>query len=306
MKWVVAAAALCAITVPARSATEDELLVKIKNDVFEQRWDGVLAQCDEFIRSFSSSPSLPRAYYYRAQGLEHIKGREADAITAYGDFLKKFPKGPGTLTETATLTRITLATSLYLKGDKRHVGLVMEAMDHPGYPGNYAAIQSSKIDHPAAWQKAIPILKDCVNEQPDEEVRNECVVGLLRIKPDSIPTRPPAPPPAPREGSAPRRAGPRQTASPGDAKLIRVEVFNKASGKVSVRVNMPLAFAKLALESLQENYGPMLEDELKKQHPSFGLKFGSLELFLEAIKKGGKQTLVEIDNDEESIKVWIE
>ena len=93
MKWVVAVVALSAVTVPARSATEDELLVKIKNDVFEQRWDGVLAQCDEFIRSFSSSPSLPRAYYYRAQGLEHIKGREADAIGATASSSRSSPRG---------------------------------------------------------------------------------------------------------------------------------------------------------------------------------------------------------------------
>ena len=311
--WVVAAVALVSVTVPARSAGEDELLVKIKNDVFEQRWDGVLAQCDEFIRSFPSSPSLPRAYYYRAQGLEHIKGREADAIAAYGDFLKKFPKGPGTLTETATLSRITLATSLAQKGDKGQVGVLMEGMNLKGYPGVYAAIQSSKIDHAAARQKAMPLLRDCASEEPDDEVRNECVVALLRIKPESLEgIHPPVPPVPPAKGvrglpPVPEKPGkPPAPPGPGDAKLIRVEIVNKVTGKVTVRVNMPLAFADLVLQSIGDNYSEILNKELQEKGVGVGLKFDSLHQLMDAIKKGGKQTLVEIDQEGESIKVWIE
>ncbi len=320
------------------SASEDELLRQIKDLVFEQKWDAVLTTCDQFIASFQRSTALPRAYYYKAQGLEHIKGREADAITAYGDFLKKFPGSTGTLNEDATLSRITLATSLYLKGDKGHVPVLMDGMDLKGYPRIYAAIQSSKIDHAAARQKAIPLLKDCASEEPDDELRNECVIALLRVKPGAIPSDPvaprPIPPPPPRSAASPRDgispptpprepnpaspaapraprepnpATPREPAtpaSPTDAKMIRVEVLNLATGKVKVRVNMPLAFAELAVQSLEDEYGEVLKHELKQK--GLGIKFETFEQFFNAIKKGGKQTLVEIENEGESIKVWIE
>jgi hypothetical protein len=308
------AAAACMV-VPAGGAfagpgSEDELLRQIKSDVFEQKWDAVLAGCDQFIRSFTSSPSLPRAYYYRAQGLEHIKGREAEAIDAYAAFLKKFPSSPGTLAEDATLSRITMATSLYLKSDRRFVGVLTENMDARGYPRVYAAIQASKIDHNVARQKALPILKQCVQTEKDEELKNECVLAMLRIDPAALPV--PTPPAAGRVDvtrpvpAAPKVKGgppppPPPPGAPGEAKLFRIEVFNKQNKQVSVRVNMPLAFAELALQSLGEAYGPMIEEQLKMK----GLS-GNLNQFIEALKKGGKQTLVEVETGEESIKIWVE
>lgn len=294
----------------AGTASEDELLRQIKNDVFEQKWDAVLAGCDEFIRSFTSSTSLPRAYYYRAQGLEHIRGREAEAIDAYAAFLKKFPASPGTLAEDAMLSRITMATSLYLKGDKRFVGVLTENMDTRGYPRVYASIQASKIDHNVARQKALPVLKECVQTEKDEELKNECVLATLRISPDALtPPVPPVPKAASRGTPVPPAPGvkgvppvpPTPPAGPGEAKLFRIEIFDKTKNQVSVRVNMPLAFAKLAIESLDDAYGPMIDRELKMK----GLG-ANLDQFLEALKKGGKQTLVEVEADNQRIKVWVE
>ncbi|HKY33509.1 MAG TPA: hypothetical protein VJV23_13325, partial [Candidatus Polarisedimenticolia bacterium] len=59
-------------------------------------------------------------------------------------------------------------------------------------------------------------------------------------------------------------------------------------------------FAELAVQSLQESYG----EELKQYFKQKGII--DLSAFLNALKKGGKQTLVEIDGEGESIKVWIE
>jgi len=97
-------------------------------------------------------------------------------------------------------------------------------------------------------------------------------------------------------------AGPRPTPATGTgepAKLIRVEVYDKLKKQVSVRVNMPLSFAELLLDSLSQELQTEIADDLKKK----GIK---LDLFWDSIKKGGRQTIVEIDNDEQHIKVWIE
>jgi len=116
---------------------------------------------------------------------------------------------------------------------------------------------------------------------------------------------PPIPPAKGRPPEPPTPANPAHPATPGgvpgEAKLIRIEVYNKINKQISVRVNMPLAFAQLAMESLSDAYGPMIDKELKLKGVGT-----NLPQLLETLKKGGKQTLVEIENEEEHIKVWIE
>ncbi|HEY3176220.1 MAG TPA: hypothetical protein VGK94_10750 [Candidatus Polarisedimenticolia bacterium] len=274
----------------AAGADEGTLLAQIKNDVFDQKWTAVVTSCDQFIKEFPGSDNLQRAFYYRAQAYEHMKGKEADAIAAYTDYLTRFPGETGALKEDAMLSRITLATSLWLKGDRTHVTWITKGMDDKGYPRLYAAIQASKIDHTPARAKAVPILKDCANLETDAEVKNECVLALLRIDPNATTKlAPPRPPPLP----------PDPVAATHDAKLIRVEVYDKVKKQVTVRVNMPLAFAELLFQSLGEE----LQKEITHGLQAKGI---ALERFWDAFKKGGKQTIVEIDDAKQNIKVWVE
>lgn len=276
---------------------EGEALRQIKSDVFDQKWDAVLAGCTQFISGFPRSRDLSRAYYYRAQGLEHIKGREEDAIAAYTDYVTRFPGETGALREDALLSRVSLATTLYLKGNKKYVSAILQGMDEKGYPGIYAAIQASKIDHLPARAKALPILKQGATSYGDAEVKNECVLGLLRIDPKVLAEIQGPQPPTP-----PKISDGHTTASPPSgepAKLIRVEVFDKAKNQVSVRVNMPMAFAELLLDSLSAELRDEIDEALKQ-------KGVALEKLLESFKKAGKQTIVEIDNDQQHIRVWIE
>src|SRR5262249_35635026 len=156
---------------------EAETLRQIKSDVFDQKWDAVLADCSRFISQYPRSADVSRAYYYRAQALEHSKGREEEAIAAYTDYLTRFPNETGALREDALLSRVTLAAGLYLKGNKKYVGVILQGMDEKGYPGIFAAIQASKIDHAPARAKALPILIRGAGSEPDAELKNECLLG---------------------------------------------------------------------------------------------------------------------------------
>lgn len=273
----------------AVASDEGELLRRIKSDVFDRNWPQVLSECDEFISSFPRGQALPRAYYYRAQALESLK-RNNEAITAYSDFLKRFPSETGALREDAKLKRITLARVQYQNKVTSSLGVILEGMDEEGSTQIYAAIEASKIDHIPTQKKATPILKDCAQFETQEELKNECVVGLLRIDPKLVP-----------QGVGAGAGAP----VAGQAKLIRVEVFNKLQKKVVVRINLPLAFGELLLDSLDENYRNMIQQKIQQEHGA-EFKMPDFKKLLEAIKTGGPQTLVEIDNDEDSIKVWIE
>ena len=298
---------LGATALPARAADEGQLLSKIKTEVFDQQWDSVLGSCDQFISQYSRSQALPRAYFYRAQALEHVKGKETEAVEAYSVYLTKFPNESGALKEDALLSRLTLATALYLKGDKKHTAIILEGMDLRGYPRIYAAIQASKFDHGPARKKAMPILKDCVGNESDAELKNECILAILRIDPMALPPAPPAPPaPAgygvakvPKDGKAPPPPPP--PAAAGPPRLIRVEIYDKAKKQVTVRVNLPLAFAELLVESLGDEYKNHLQDELNKK-----IKIPDMQKFWQSLKESGPQTIIEVDHEEHHIKVWIE
>ena len=68
-------------------------------------------------------------------------------------------------------------------------------------------------------------------------------------------------------------------------------------------MSLPVAFAELMLDSLDDPLKKEVLDHFKEK--GGGINF-DLNKFWAAIKQGGKQTLVEIDNEEMHIKVWIE
>jgi len=284
-----AAIAAVADAVPGAAKDEGELLRLIKSDVFDRQWSQVLAECDEFIRNYPRSQALPRAYYYRAQALDSLK-RLNEALEGYSEFLNRFPAEAGAIREDALLKRITLSRTLYQTGATGHLWVILEGMDEKGNAQVYAAIESTKIDHAPAHKKAIPILKDCAQFETEQELRNECVVALLRVAPGEVPSGTTTPPK--RDGD--------------QARLIKVEVFNKLQSKIVVKVNLPLAFAELLLESLDDQYRQMIEQHLLKDVPEAPKSLPDLKKLFEEIRKGGPQTIIEIDGEEERIRVWIE
>jgi hypothetical protein len=275
---------------PAASVTmsEEDLVRQIKSDAFDEKWDAVMTDCETMIAAFPSSQSLPWATFYRAKALQHIPGREQDALDAYTAFVGKFP-AETTLREDATLSRLGLARDLWLKGKRDTIAILMKGLEEKGYPGIYAAIQISQLDHKPAKSRALPVLKDCSANEKDQEVRNECTIAILRIDPSQVPDTKPAPvkpvPPGSTATSEPR--------------LIRLEVRAKGSDKITVAVNLPIAFAEALLSSLSEFDQGQVAAELKKKHID-------LDNIWKSLKGLGRQTLVQIETEEQNIRIWLE
>jgi hypothetical protein len=266
-------------------AAEDEVLRQIKNDVFDERWDSVLADCERLIQAYPSSESLPRTYYYRAKALQHLPGRETDAVAAWSAFIDKFPSDP-LLREDALISRMNLAKGLWLQGKRENITILTKGLEEKGYPRIYAAVLISNLDNKPARARALPVLQECSRAEKSAEVRNECTLAILRIDPSALPTPPPVPP-APGNPSA--------TAP----KLIRLEVRDKSTGSLTVAVNLPLAFAEALLGSLSEIDRGRVTEELKTRHID-------LENLLRSLKAVGPQTLVEVETEDAKIRVWLE
>jgi hypothetical protein len=299
MLLVVAALVLVAasaVQAQPDSLNEEALLRQIKTDIFEDRWEAVLEGCDQLIQRYHDSASLARTMYYRARALHHLDGRESEALVAYGEFIDGFPDET-LLREDALISRMSLAKKLWLRGHKETIRLLMEGLSEEGYPRLYAAIQISHLDNMPARARALPVLKECSQNAEDAEVRNECTLGILRIDPSAMPT--PSAPPVPAVPPAPG-APPAPPADPeGEPKLIRLQVREKVTGKITVAVNLPIAFAEALLASLSEFDQGRVVDEMKIQ----GIDINNLWKSLRTL---GRQTLVEIETEEAFIKVWLE
>jgi hypothetical protein len=99
--------------------------------------------------------------------------------------------------------------------------------------------------------------------------------------------RPPAEePPAPRAEARPRKGGPQ---------WFRVRIEEKAGKRAKVKVNLPLDLVR----SFGEDWPVAPSDGCRKDHhcPTLGE-------ILRALDSG--QSLVEIDSDESTVRVWVE
>ena len=282
-----AAAVFLMLGVGAESTAEDEIIRQIKSDVFDEKWDSVLGDCDKLIANFPSSPALPRTMYYRAKALQHFSGREEEALAAYTVLIDRFPNET-LLREDALISRMSLAKSLWIRGKKDTISILLKGLEEKGYPRIYAAVQISHLDNRPARSRAIPVLQECSRAEKDAEVRNECTLAILRIDPAAVPT-PPAPPPS----TSPERP------TTGEPKLIRLEVRAKATNKVTVAVNLPIAFAEALLSSLSEFDSGQIAEELKKRQIDINNVWKSLKTL-------GPQTLLQIETEDSNIRIWLE
>lgn len=283
--------AIVAHDASAQGSSEQELMRKIKEDVFDERWAEVLESARELIEGYPGSSSMARTMIYRARALEKL-GRDDEAMEAYGQFVEKFP-GEILLREDALISQMGLAKRMVLSGRKEAVEILVDGLREKGYPKIYAAIQLSFLDFRPGHSKALPILKECAEGEQDAEVRNECTLAILRIDPTALEyrTNRMAPGPSSDEGPAP--------APGGEPKLIRLQVRDKVTDKITVAVNLPVAFAEALLGSLSELEQGRVVDELKAR----GYDINNL---WKSLKTLGKQTLVEIETEEARIKVWLE
>jgi hypothetical protein len=82
---------------------------------------------------------------------------------------------------------------------------------------------------------------------------------------------------------------------------FKVEVFDKASGKRRVSVNLPLAVVEIFGDEVPVNWSGSCGDKAAAKEPHCGLK---LKEVLAQLQKG--QPLVEVEKDTERIRVWVE
>ncbi|HXU12817.1 MAG TPA: hypothetical protein VN898_12695, partial [Candidatus Binatia bacterium] len=228
------------------AATEEDLFRQVKVDVFDQDWPAVLSGCDEILRQKPSGQAAARASFYRARALSKIPGREAEGLDAFRKFVAAYPREKVMVEEAwggiFTAACHPRAASRAACGAALREGLA----DSSSYVSTLAAIRAADSGDEALRPRALATLKKAYATQTEPEIKNEILIAILKIDPSQVPqVAAPAPPPAPR--------------SPGDKSppakeptLIRMSVYNKIEKRYELKVNLPVAFARMLVDALDE------------------------------------------------------
>jgi hypothetical protein len=240
---------------------------------------------------YPASPSAPQAAFYRARALSRIPGREGEAVTAFREFVARHA-GDKLLRDQAWTSLFTLACDARRVKGSACSDTLDEGLSNPSaYVSTLAAIRASDTRDEALRGRALPVLKKALSTQTDPDIRNEILIAILKIDPKQVP------PPAPHATEGPGKAA--GTTAAHAPTFIKMTIFNKEEGRYDLKINLPVAFAQMLLNSLGEE----TRSEMRREAGRRGI---NLDDVFEAIQKAGPGRFLEVDTEESRIEVSIE
>ncbi len=258
----------------AHAKPDEELFMEAKILIFDKEWKKAQEKLEQLIDEYPDNPWTSQAVFYRAKCLKEQKGKERDALKAYQDYLERKDRSKS-LAEDAETDIIELAYKLYQKGRRSYLSEIEKRLSSPNRVVRYfAAIKLSQVKDKRISAKAVPVLKEIIQKERDDELRDRAKIALLRIDPDALKDL---------EDEMPERR----------ALLLKIRVWKH--GKLTLKINIPWALADLALGSMSEEERAELREE--------GY---DLDTIIKTLMEEGE--IIHIENPEEGtvIKIWIE
>jgi hypothetical protein len=221
------------------------------------------------------------AQYWIARCSEKL-GESERALAEYGAFLAAKP-ADRTLAEEARTSRVGLAAKLHKTGRTQHAHILTDALEDPSRTVRYyAALQMAGLG-PEMARPALPVLREIVKTEKDEDLVGRAKLALLRVDPASL-TGLPVP------GDAPRPAAGRRAA------MIKVRITERGTTEPKVSLAMPFALAELVFKSLPDD-----------AHRELRAKGYDAETFWKKLRDMGPTDVIDIEGDEgERIRIWTE
>ncbi len=269
---------LVASLAPALAAAQAEAdKLRAAKALFLDRQYAEARQMLQSVRASGRPAEAQQALYWTARCSDGL-GESERALAEYGDFLASRP-ADRTLAEEARTNRIALAVKLAKNGKPQHLALAREALSDPSRTVRYSAGLLLGALGPAHGRPAIPVLKEILAKETDEDLVGRAKLYLLRLDPDAL---------AGATGAT--HSGRRE------ATWVRVRIYEKGSKQPQVAINLPVAFAELIFKSLPADTRKELQ-----------LKGYDADTFWDRLKKTGPTDILTIEGDEgERVQVWIE
>jgi hypothetical protein len=269
--------ALLILQASARAQADVKLLQEAKILIFDEKWENAQAKLEELLEKYPNSPWFSQAVFYKAKCLEKRGGKKVEALKAYTSYLELKDRSLS-LGEESERSIINLACDLYESGEKRYLQEVEKRLSSSNKVIRYyAATQLSYVNDKKVAAKAIPVLKEILDKESDEELRDRAKISLLRIDPDAL-------------------KGIKEQRYEKEILVLKIRIYKEGKNIPTVKIDIPWALADLALKAISDRDKQIMKNE--------GYDFD--RIIKELLENEGK---IFDFHDEESgttIKIWIE
>jgi hypothetical protein len=282
MRERLAALVAAALLLPAVSwAQADTETVRAAKALFVDRQYAEARETWQAVRAAGRGADAQAAIYWIARCSESLKENER-ALAEYAEYLAARP-ADRTLVEEAKTSRVAVAVKLAKAGQTQHVGVAKEALSDPNSVVRYfAALQVATLG-PEAGKPAVPVLREILAKEKDEDLVERAKLALLRLDRNALAEA--SPEPRGRPPGKTRKAG-----------WVRVRIYEKGRSEPQVSINLPVALADLVFKSLPDD----AVADLKREGYD-------ARTFWERLKQTGPAEILTIEGgDGERIQVWIE
>lgn len=258
----------------AQAQPDEKLFQEAKILIFDKEWKDAQEKLEDLLEKYPGSAWYSQAVFYRAKCLEERKGKELEALKAYRDYIKRKNRSKS-LTEDSELSIIGLAYELYKEGKRSYLSEIEKRLSSSNRVVRYfAAIKLSQVKEKKVASRAVPVLKEIIKKEKDDELRDRAKIALLRVDPGVLKDL-------------------EEERSVRGARLLKIRVWK--DGELTVKINIPWALADLALGSIKDEE----KASLKKEGYD-------LDTIMKTLAEAGE--IIYIENKEEGtiIKIWIE
>jgi hypothetical protein len=201
------------------------------------------------------------------------KGKEREALYAFKTYVR-LEDASASLVEESQVAIVDLANDLYLRGNEAVLRDLEEALSSSNKAVQYyAAFKLSFIKDKRVAAKSVPILKQIIEKEKDNELKDRARIALLRVAPEEL-------------HAFEERREERKALS------LNIMFVNDEGKKATLKI--PWVLADLALQAIPEKEKAMLR---KKGY--------NLSCIMDDLARG-KATIFEIKEGESIIRIWID
>jgi|GEM_PF-906011 len=260
---------LCGTAV--RGDTIEESYAKAKLYLFDKQWGKALDVLDDLIKRYPDQKFDRPFLFYRAKSLIGLNQLNR-ALTDLEEFVAHTTNQ--TLKQDAIVEMIDLNSRLYKQfKERQYLETALKYLkEKEKFIRYYSALELSYLKEKDVASKAVPVLKEIVRLEDNEELINRAKLALMRIDPRYL----------------------QETARESDMEdaLLKITVYDKIKKKFTMEISIPFALVKMALDSLP--------DEVSREFSDQDIK---LDTIMDIIME--KREVFKMETQESIVKIWL-
>jgi tetratricopeptide (TPR) repeat protein len=259
---------------------QERELSDVKLLIFDRKWKEAETKIMDILRKYPESESFSDILFYLGQCIQEQGGREEEAINTFKRYLKK--REGAKFAEEAEIAIIDLSSELYKKGKKNYIDNIKIGLESKNRVIRYYS--AFKLSYFKEGEKflAVPVLMEILKEEKDEELKERAKIALLRIDPYLL-------------------KGIKDEES--KIRMLRIAIFKRSTGKQELSIKIPVELANLAIQAISKpDY--RIKGDVKIDGKR--VESGTLAEIFQKFLNMKKAELLEIYDEDEIIKIWIE